>query len=120
MSVTRPLDGYPDSWGAQRASVFPVTGPASYAGFTAPSTGGQVVQVSGPSGVKTVDFAVGAVSTDGLYRAEVVEILGSTLNGVPVARSAIRLKWYVLSTGAEAGALDLSGVTVYILVIGPK
>ena len=27
MPVTRPLDGYPDSWGAQRASVFPVTGP---------------------------------------------------------------------------------------------
>ena len=51
--------------------------------------------------MKTVDFAVGAVSESGLYRAEVVQIEASTLMGVPVARSAIRLKWYVLAGGAS-------------------
>jgi hypothetical protein len=70
--------------------------------------------------VKTVDFAVGAVSESGLYRAEVVQIEASTLMGVPVARSAIRLKWYVLAGGAEVGSVDLSAETVNILVIGPK
>ncbi len=119
--MNRPLDGYPDAWGAHKASVFPVTGPNPYATYTAPSTGGQVVQVSGPAGVKTVDFAVGGVSNSGLYRAEVVQIESSTLNGVALARTALRLKWYTLSSGAAVNnGVDLSAETVNILVIGTK
>lgn len=119
--MSRPLPGFPDSFGSHRASVFPVTGPASYAQYTAPTTGGQNVQVSGPGGVKDVEFALGAVSTNGLYRAEVVQVESSTLNGVPVANSQIVLKWYVVSTGAQvANAVDLSGVTVNLLVIASK
>lgn len=119
--MSRPLSGYPDSFGSHRASIFPVTGPASYTQYTAPSTGGQDVQISGPSGVKTVEWAQGSVSLAGTYRAEVVQVESSTLNGVPVANSRIVLKWYVVATGAEvAGAVDLSGQTVNILVFGPK
>lgn len=118
--MSRPRDGFPTSWGSNRASVFPVTGPELYAAYTAPSTGGQDVQVSGPSGVKTVDFAIGSVSYSGLYRAEVVQIEASSLNGVTLTRTQLVLKWYVVATGAEAGAIDLSAETVDILVIGPK
>lgn len=118
--MNRPLDGYPTSWGSNRVSVFPVVGPVTYAPYTAPSTGGQDVQVSGPSGVKTVDFAQGAVSVSGLYRAEVVQIEASALNGQTLSRTRLVLKWYVVATGAEAGAVDLSAETVNLLVIGPK
>ena len=116
----RPLDGYPDSWGAHRASVFPVVGPSTYAPYTAPTTGGQVVTLRGPSGVKLADFVQGAVSLSGLYRAEVVQYIGGNVSGVTVARAAVILKWYVVAGGAEAAAIDLSAETVYLLVVGPK
>lgn len=117
----RPLDGYPTSWGSSRASVFPVAGPASYTQYTAPTTGGQDVTVMGPSGIKTVDFAMGAVSTDGLHRAEVVQIEAANVNGVTVAKAKIILKWYVVATGLEVAALeDLSETVVNLLVVGPK
>lgn len=116
----RPLDGYPTSFGNVRASVFPIAGPNPYAPYTAPSTGGQDVTIMGPSGVKTVDFAIGAVSTDGLHRAEVVQIEAANVNGVTVAKAKIILKWYVVATGAEAGAVDLSDTIVNLMVFGPK
>lgn len=119
--MLRPKEGYPDSFGAKRASVFPVAGPASYAQYTAPTTGGQDVQVSGPSGLKMVDYVMGGISGSGLYRAEVVHIEASTLNGVPVADSKIVLKWYVVSTGAQVtGAVNLSAEIVYLFALGQK
>ena len=119
--MNRPKAGYPDAWGQALVSIFPVTGPASYAQYTAPSTGGQDVQVSGPSGVKTADFVVGAVSRSGLYEAKVVQYEASTLNGVPVANSQVVLKWYVVSTAAQVGgAVDLSAEIVDLLLIGSK
>ena len=119
--MLRPKEGYPDSFGAKRSSIFPVTGPASYAQYTAPSTGGQDVQVSGPSGLKMVDYVQGGVTQSGLYRVEVVQYEASTLNGVPVASSQIVLKWYVVATGAEVAALtDLSDETVYLFGLGQK
>lgn len=119
--MSRPKEGYPDSFGAKRASIFPVNGPASYTQYTAPSTGGQDVVVSGPSGMKMVDFVQGAVTTDGVHRAEVVQYEAATVNGVPVANAQIVLKWYVVATGAEvAGAVDLSTKTVYLLAFGQK
>ncbi len=117
----RPLDGYPTSWGSSRASVFPVNGPASYTQYTAPTTGGQDVNVLGPSGVKTVDFAIGAVTTDGLHRAEVVQVEAAPVNGQTLAKGRIILKWYVVAGGAEvAGGVNLASKVVNLVVIGPK
>ncbi len=117
----RPKDGYPTSWGSSRASVFPINGPTSYAQYTAPTTGGQDVDVLGPSGVKTVDFALGAVSTDGVHRAEVVHVEAAAVNGQTLANARIVLKWYVVATGSEvANAVNLSSKVVNLLVIGPK
>ena len=100
--MPRPKDGYPTSWGNVRASVFPVVGPASYVQYTAPSTGGQEVQLQPSAGIKVGDFVIGAVSTDGLHRAEVVQIEASTVNGQVLANTRIILKWYVVATGSEA------------------
>jgi len=117
--MTRPLAGFPTSWGNKRASVFPVTGPALYTQYTAPTTGGQDVPLHPNAGIKFADFAIGAVSTDGLHRAEVVQIEPSSLGGVTVPASRLVLKWYVVATGSEvAGAVDLSDTTVNILVVG--
>lgn len=119
--MPRPLDGYPTSWGNKRATVLRVVGPSSYTQYTAPSTGGQDVAVLGAGGVKVVDFAIGMVSDDGTHRVEVVQIEGSTVNGVTLARSRIVLKWWVVATDAEAaGSADLDGQTVSILVVGDK
>lgn len=115
-----PLMGYPTSFGNKRVSCFEVTGPSSYTQYTAPTTGGQDVQLFGPSGVKVADVVLGGVSKSGLYRADVVQIEASTLNGVPVALSRAILKWYVVATGSEvAGAFDLDAETVVLTVIGP-
>ena len=116
------LDGYPTPWGASFASVVTVTGPASYTQFTAPSTGGQDVQSLPEAGPKTVDFAIGGSSDDGTHRVEVVHYeAGAVLGGSTLANAVFVLKWYVIATDVEAaGAVDLSGQTVRILVIGPK
>ncbi len=117
--MPRPLAGFPDSWGNKRASVFPVTGPTSYSQYTAPTTGGQDVPLHPNAGIKFADFAVGAVSTDGVHRAEVVQIEPSSIGGLTVPRTRLVLKWYVVSTGAEvAAAVNLSTKTVYIFAVG--
>lgn len=119
--MPRPLAGYPDAWGNKRVSIFPVVGPTSYTQYTAPSTGGQDVRVMPNAGIKSCDFAVGAVTTDGVHRAEVVQIEPASYNGLTVPRMQLVLKWYVVSTGAEvAGAVDLSTKTVYIFAVGEK
>ena len=119
--ANRPLDGYPASHGAQLVSVFPVNGPSSYTQYTAPTTGGQSVTLQGPSGVKIADFVIGAVTTDGLHRAEVVQYVAATVGGRTLARAGVILKWYVVATGAEvAGAVNLSAKIAYLLVVGPK
>lgn len=114
---------YPTSWGNVRASIVAMVGPASYTQYTAPTTGGQDVQASPAAGVKTIDWAAGSVTRDGLHRAEVVQIEASSVNGVTLANSRLVLKWYVVSTGAEvAGGVNLSAAakTIRLLIIGPK
>lgn len=116
-----PKAGFPDAWGSKRVSVFPVTGPSSYAQYTAPSTGGQDVNLLPQAGIKIADFAVGGVSRSGLYRAEVVQIEAGPVNGQTVAGARLVLKWYVVATGSQvAGAVDLDAEIVDIFVIGPK
>jgi len=117
--MARPLAGYPTSWGNKRASVFPVTGPTSYTQYTAPTTGGQDVQLHPTAGIKFADFALGGISTDGLHRAEVVQIEPSSLGGLTVPGSRLVLKWYVVAGGAEvAGGVNLSTKTVNIFAVG--
>ena len=117
--MPRFIDGFPQSWGAKVVGLARVTGPASYATYTAPSTGGQDVQALGACGVKIIDFAIGGVSDSGLYRAEVVQIEASTVQGRSLGASQMVLKWWVVATNAAvANAVDLSAETVSILVIG--
>jgi hypothetical protein len=119
--MSRPKEGYPTPIGSVLLSVFPVTGPASYSQYTAPSTGGQDVQLLPNAGIKTGDVVLGGISTDGVHRAEVVQLEASTVNGQTLANSRIVVKWYVVATGSEvAGGFDLSDTTVYLTAIGPK
>lgn len=109
---------YPTSWGNRRVTIARVTGPASYTQYVAPSTGGVELQAF-PEGVKDVDFAIGSVSDSGNYRAEVVQIEASSVQGRTLGRTLVRLKIYVMATGAEAAALaDLDAETFSVLVIG--
>lgn len=109
---------YPTSLGNRRATIGRVTGPASYTQYVAPTTGGVDYQPFA-DGVKDVDAAIGMVSDSGLYRAEVVQIESSTLQGRALGRTNIVLKIYVVATGAEAAALlDLSTETFSVLVLG--
>ena len=117
--MARPKAGFPDSWGAAKVSVFPVTGPSSYTQYTAPTTGGQDVSLHPNAGIKFADFALGGISTDGVHRAEVVQIEPSSIGGLTVPGTRLVLKWYVVSTGAEvAGGVDLSTKTVFLFAVG--
>lgn len=112
---------YPDIFGAHRASLFTIAGPASYTQYTAPSTGGQVVPIEPNAGMKVADLVTGAVSRAGTHRAEIVGYEPANIRGVTVPRAQIRLKWYVIATGAEvAGAANISTQSVDLFAIGPK
>ena len=51
----RTHDGYPDSWGAQRASVFPHAGPSSYSVVTyGPLAGGDIALYAVVCGASSV------------------------------------------------------------------
>jgi len=117
--MPRPRAGFPTSWGNKRVSSITIAGPASYTQYTAPTTGGQDVPLLPVLGIKTADVAYGSVISDGLHRAQVVQIEASAVGGVTIPRSRLVLKWYVVSTGAEvAGGTNLSTKTVDLLVIG--
>jgi hypothetical protein len=132
--MSRPLDGYPDSWGAQRAAVVPHTGPASYTQVTpgtppAVATGGDTMQAVS-AGMKFIDFIGVGVTDSGNYRVE----------GIPKGRSggatgqqttSYTLRWIAARTASLGGqsqvvgteaisATDLSAEIVRLLVIGPK
>ena len=115
------LPGYPTSWGSSRASVFSVVGLNPYVAYVAPTTGGQLVRIGPSAGVKTIDFVGAAITRDGLYMVAPVHIESAVVNGVALAKAAVRLKWYVVAGGAEvAPGFNLSGSTVDLLVVGPK
>lgn len=122
--MSRPLDGYPDSWGAQRASVNGITGPSSYTQLvpgTAPAvaTGGQTIQAI-TFGLKYFDFVTAGLSDTGAYRVECIPGAQSGL-GPKGACLTYTLRWVVVATGAEAAALlDLDAEIVRVLAIGPK
>lgn len=123
MALSRPLDGYPTSWGASRASVLGITGPTLYTPITpgtppAVATGGQTIQAL-EFGMKYFDFVVAGLSDSGAYRVECIPGAPSG-NGPKGACLTYTLRWVVVATGAEAGAIDLDAEIVRVLATGPK
>ena len=129
----RPFDGYPDSFGAKRFSVFPHAGPSSYTVVTAvagtvPATGGDTV--SGPeAGLKYFDRVIGGVTDDGAFTVIAIPVTVSNIVGGP--STTFILKWVsnvtatvggqAQTAGAEAVATtDLSAEIVRLEAVGPK
>ena len=123
--ANNPVQGFPDTWGKHAVTVIEHNGPASYVqaasggdtSLTTPSWGG-------PSsvGTRAFSFVSGAVDYSGRYRADPF-YSGNTPNaGI---RNAVPLRWTYTGThsgdtaGAEvAAAVNLSGVTVRLMVVG--
>lgn len=125
----RPMDGFPDSFGSHRASVFPHAGPASYTQVVegvapANATGGDEVSAT-EAGMKYFDFIASGLTDSGKYRVEVIPqgrsgyVANPSQIGSPAAQFTLR--WVVVATGAEVAALvDLSAEIVRLSAIGPK
>jgi hypothetical protein len=115
-----PLADYPDSFGAHRFSVFAHTGPASYTQMTTgPLAGGDTVNAV-EAGVKFLDAVIPVgLSDSGVYRVEAVAPVGNPSTNKQAAHATSwRLRWVVVSTGAEAAALlDLDGETVRLVAV---
>jgi hypothetical protein len=132
----RAFNGYPDSFGSHKASVFPHHGPASYTQVTAgatPVTGGDVVQAL-EGGMKNLDFLVGGETDTGEFVVEAIPVTSSvttqasgSLSGIPA--TTYRLRWIARVTATVGGqaqvagteaiaATDLSGQTVRLFGLG--
>jgi hypothetical protein len=129
MGSPKILEGYPQPTGAKKISVFYHTGPALYVPVVAATpvtTGDPVTDVE--AGLRYIEALFGGVSDNGAYRVEAIpgggnpsQALGPNTGGtVGAAQRTWRLRWYVASTGVEAGAIDLSGRTVRLVAIGSK
>lgn len=121
--MSRPLDGYPTSFGSSRASVNGITGINPYVAITpgtppAVATGGQSIKAS-DFGLKYFDYAVAGLSDSAVYRVECIPGQPSG-QGPKGASSTYTLRWVVVATGAEAGAIDLSAEVVRVFALGPK
>jgi len=130
----RTFDGYPDSWGANRAAILPHAGPASYTQVTAGvppavATGGDTLQAVS-AGMKYLDFVVQGVTDSGNYRVEGIPKAQSGGNTGQQATS-YTLRWIACRTASLGGqsqvvgteavaATNLSTEIVRLLVIGPK
>lgn len=129
----RPFDGYPDSWGAQRASIFGHAGPASYVQITSvpgtvPVTGGDTVQAV-EAGMKFFDKVEGGQTDDGAFTVRAIPVTPSQLVGGP--STTYKLQWIANFSGAFGGqmqvagteviaATNLSTILVRLTAIGPK
>jgi len=127
----RPLDGYPTSWGSNRASVFPHHGPKSYTQITyGPLANGDIVEAQPEAGLKYFDYLDGGMTDSGNFSVVAIPI-NSSVGPVGQPSTTYRLKWIAQRTaavggqnqvtGTEAiGTTDLTGETVRLLGIGPK
>jgi len=123
--MPRPLDGFPTSWGSNRASVMGVQGPDSYVQVvpgTAPAvaTGGQTIRAS-DFGLKYFDYVSAGLTDTGINRVECIP--GDQSNAGPKgACLTYTLRWVVVATGAEVagGVTTLATEYVRVLVVGPK
>lgn len=123
--MARPLDGYPDSFGSHRASVFPHQGPSSYIPMqpgsptAVPIDDGDRVQAI-EAGMKYFEYVSGGISDDGLY--EVVAVPLSASQNMPGAPTmTYGLVWYTINTRTQVTeGTDLSGTYVRLFGLGPK
>lgn len=135
-NINRPMDGFPDSFGSHRASVFPHSGPASYtqvtlAAATVPADG-DIVNAS-EGGLKDIIALQGGLTDDAIFLVVPVPIGPSSTPGGAVApgTSQWRLMWIANKTGAFGGqaqvfgteaaaTTDLSAFTARLTAIGSK
>jgi hypothetical protein len=122
--MSRPLDGYPTSFGSSRASVMGVAGPTSYTQLvpgTAPAvaTGGQTIRAT-DFGLKYFDHVVAGLTDTGIHRVECIpgDRSGSGPKGACLTYT---LRWVVVASGAElAGLQDVHTEIVRVRALGPK
>lgn len=128
MGSPKVLEGFPQSWGTKRVTVFYHTGPVSYVQMaiaTPVITGDPLTDVE--AGGRYIEAIVGGISDNGQYRVDAVPGGGNPSQAQPnggtvgAAQKTWRLRWEVLATGAEvAGAVDLSARTVRLTAILSK
>lgn len=123
--MSRPLDGYPTSFGSSRASVHGITGPASYTQVvngTAPAvaTGGQTIRAV-DFGLKYFDYVSAGLTDTAINRVECIPGQPSG-QGPKGACATYTLRWVVVSTGAEVGAgiTTLATEVIRLHILGPK
>lgn len=133
----RMFDGYPTSWGSNRAAVFGHAGPASYTQVvitpgTSPVTGGDTVTAV-EAGMKYLDKVNGGVTDDGAFTVTPIQITqsSSTSGNPPQPGASWKLRWVANKTATYAGqaqtagseavaASNLSTFVVRLAAIGPK
>lgn len=123
--MARPLDGFPDSFGYNRASVFPHAGPSSYVPMqpgsptAVPIDDGDRVQAI-EAGMKYFSYVAAGLSDDGLY--EVVAVpLSPSQNQVGAPTTTYGLVWYTVNTRTQVTeGTDLSASYVRLFALGPK
>lgn len=128
--MARPNDGYPTSWGASRACVFPHSGPTSYTLVTyGPVANGDEVSAV-EAGLKYFDYVDVMVTDSGNFMVLAIPE-SSSVGPTGTQMAKCRLRWIAQrsatiggqaqTAGSEAAATsNLSGETVRILGIGPK
>lgn len=115
------VNGYADVFGKHAAWIGDHTGPASYVAYTAPATGGDVIQAA-TYGLRSIDMVAPiGYSVSGNYA---VRAKFATAKSGNAATSAI-LVWFAVtySTGVEvltevANATSLSAETIRLMVVG--
>lgn len=132
----RPLDGYPDSWGSHRVSVFPHVGPLSYVQVvavagTVPVTGGDTIQAL-EAGMKFIETIQDGFTDDGCFCVEPIPVVGSgTTTQMGQSPKTFIARWFSRVTAAIGGqnqvagnevvaGTNLSAETVRLTAFGPK
>lgn len=130
----RILDGYPTSWGSQRAAVFPHKGPVSYTQLTIAAAtaivGGDSVIAQAEAGFRYFDWLSDGMTDDGVFRVVAIPNGPSdAIQGAPC--KTYTLMWIANKTGVFGGqaqvintevaaTTDLSAFVLRLLGVGPK
>lgn len=103
----KPLAGYPQPWGTKIVLQFDRTGPTSYATFTAPSTGGDVMNASdiGVGGLERVSLGI---DTTG----QIVAYAAANLSGYGNAIPSYIIYYTSLVTATLGGQAQTAGTQI--------
>ncbi len=110
-AAAKPLNLYPDAWGAHHGAVAAHYGPASYvqitlAAATAPTNGDQVL--ASEFGMKNLDFVNDSLTDDGIFQLWAIP----TAPSAPVSGASptsFRLMWIANKTGTFGGQAQTFG-----------